>query len=127
MRLGKEGTVRNKDVFDPKKIFAAGQNSVRGLQVAWFGERAFKQEVLASLLIVPLALYLGQTGLERAMLACSWLLVLVVELVNTSIENLVDRVSQERHPLSRRSKDAASGAVLMSMMIAALVWVLVLF
>ncbi|HHH12622.1 MAG TPA: diacylglycerol kinase [Thiolapillus brandeum] len=99
---------------------------MRGLAAAFRHEAAFRQELAATLVLVPLALWLGENGVERALLAGSWLLVPVVELLNSGLEAIVDRASPEHHELAGRAKDMGSAAVLLAMGLAALVWVLVL-
>ncbi|MFM8330688.1 MAG: diacylglycerol kinase [Candidatus Methylumidiphilus sp.] len=108
------------------RINAAFLNSLKGYKATWHHEEAFRQEVFLCVVAVPLGLWLGQTGLEKALLAGSLLLVLIVELLNTCIEIVVDRISFDRHELSGRAKDVGSAAVLTSLALAALVWVLVL-
>ena len=78
------------------------------------------------MLLVPLGLWLGADGVERALLVGSWLLVLIVELLNSAIEAVVDRIGAQPHELSGRAKDAGSAAVLVAIALAVLVWVLVL-
>jgi len=98
-----------------------------GLKAAWQHEAAFREEVLLALVAVPLGLWLGKTGLEKAILAASVLMVLVVELLNSAVEAVVDRVSAERHDLSKRAKDLGSAAVLLSLAATGLIWALVLW
>jgi diacylglycerol kinase (ATP) len=98
-----------------------------GLKAAWQHEAAFREEVLLALVAVPLGLWLGKTGLEKAILAASVLMVLVVELLNSAVEAVVDRVSAERHDLSKRAKDLGSAAVLISLAATGLIWALVLW
>ena len=100
--------------------------SLAGLRECYVHEEAFRQEVLVSLIVVPLALWLGDSGIERAMLAGSWGLVLIVELLNSAIEATVDRFGGEHHELSGRAKDIASAAVFCSILLAVLIWRLVL-
>ena len=100
--------------------------SLQGLRFAFLGEAAFRQECALFVVFAPLGLWLGRTGIERALLVGSLFLVLVVELVNTAIEVVVDRVGKEHHELSGRAKDVGSAAVLLSLANAVLVWVLVL-
>jgi len=97
-----------------------------GLASAWRHEAAFREEVLLALVTVPLGIWLGQSGIERALLVGTILLVLIVELFNSAIEAVVDRVSPERHELSKRAKDIGSAAVLLTLLLAALVWGLIL-
>ncbi len=109
------------------RIVAAFFNSQKGIQAAWRHEEAFRQEVVLFVVAAPLGLWLGKTGVEKALLVASLLLVLIVELLNTCIEIVVDRISFERHELSGRAKDVGSAAVLASLVLAAMVWGLVLF
>lgn len=97
-----------------------------GLAAAWRNEAAFRQEVGLAAIAIPLGLWLGQGGMERALLVGSILLVLVVELLNSAVEAVVDRVSGERHELSKRAKDAGSAAVLITLVFTATVWGLIL-
>lgn len=98
-----------------------------GLKAAWHNEAAFRQELILCGLLLPLALVLGTDGAERALLAGSLLLVLMVELLNTAVEVVVDRISAQRHELSGLAKDLGSAAVFMSLAHAGVVWILVLF
>ncbi|MGZ8244204.1 diacylglycerol kinase [Methylomagnum sp.] len=109
------------------RINAAFLNSMKGFKAAWQSEEAFRQEVYLLAVAFPLGLYLGKTGLEKALLVGSVLLVLIVELLNTGIEIVVDRIGFERHELSGRAKDVGSAAVLLSLLAAGLVWLLVLW
>ena len=97
------------------------------MATAWREEVALRQEVLLCAVLIPLALWLGDTGIERALLILVLLLVLLVEFINSAIEAVVDRFGGEQHPLSRNAKDIGSAAVLMSIIMASLVWVLVIF
>jgi len=100
--------------------------SLAGLRAAVRHEEAFRQELLALVIAVPVALWLGKNGIEQALLIGSCLLVLVVELVNSAIEAAVDRVGSERHELSGRAKDLGSAAVFCAIVLALVVWILVL-
>jgi diacylglycerol kinase (ATP) len=108
------------------RLRAALLNSMKGFGAAWAGEEAFRQEVYLLLVALPLGLWLGKTGVEKALLVGSVLLVLIVELLNTGIEIVVDRIGFERHELSGRAKDVGSAAVLVSLVLAGAVWLLVL-
>jgi diacylglycerol kinase (ATP) len=101
--------------------------SVDGFKAAFKHEDAFRQEVFLSIVLVPLGLYLGKTGVEKALLITVVLLVMIVELFNSAIEAAVDHTSLERHPLAKRAKDIGSAAVFLALTIAASVWGLVLF
>lgn len=108
------------------RIHHAAVNSICGLRAAWQTESAFRQEVALAAVMLPLALWLGRTWTERALLVGSVLLVLIVELLNTAVEYAVDRVSLERHDLSKTAKDLGSAAVLLTLLLCALVWAAVL-
>ena len=107
--------------------FIATRVALAGLAAAWRHEVPFRMEVVAAVVLLPLAALLGRSGIERALLIASVLLVLVVELVNSAIETTLDRISLEEHALVRRAKDISSAAVLMAMISAAAVWALLLF
>lgn len=95
--------------------------SVAGLKAGW-GETAFRQEAIASVVLLPLSLWIGRTWVETSLLAGSVLLVMVVELLNTGVESAIDRIGPEWHDLSKRAKDMGSAAVLLSLMICAITW-----
>lgn len=105
-----------------RRLVAATACSWAGLRAAWRHEAAFRQELLLAVILVPAACWLGTTPVQRLLLLGSWLLVLVVELLNSAIEAVVDRIGPERHPLSGRAKDLASAAVLLSLLLAAATW-----
>lgn len=109
-----------------QRVINAFGYSRDGIAAAWRHEAAFREEVLLALITVPLGLWLGQGGVEKALLVGTILLVLVVELLNSAIEAVVDRVSDEHHELSKRAKDIGSAAVLLTLAIAATVWGLIL-
>ena len=100
--------------------------SFQGLLHAWREEAAFRQEAVLALVVIPAGLYLGHTGVERAMLVSPMLLILVVELLNSAVEALVDRAGIERHPLAGMAKDMGSAAVMLSFVLLGTVWLLVL-
>jgi diacylglycerol kinase (ATP) len=108
------------------RIIAALVNSMAGLKATWINEEAFRQECWLFLVGAPLGLWMGQTGLERALLIGTLFIVLIVELLNTAVESTVDRIGFERHELSARAKDIGSAAVLMSLLFAGAVWLLIL-
>jgi len=109
-----------------KRLVHATRFSLQGLAACWRHESAFRQESVLVLIAVPVGLYLGPTGVERALLVASVLLVLIVELLNTGVEAVVDRLGEAAHPLSGRAKDLGSAAVLLSLALAVAVWALVL-
>ena len=108
-----------------RRLIEAACHSLSGLK-AGLEEAAFRQELLLALVLVPLGLYLGDTGVARALLVGSALLVLIAELLNSAVEATVDRVSPELHPLSKRAKDLGSAAVMLSLANLAVVWFLIL-
>lgn len=110
-----------------KRWVHATRFSFNGFAKCFKHEEAFRQEIFSGLLIIPLGLYLGDSGVERAILAGSWLLVLIVELLNSAVEANVDRVGMEHHQLSARAKDIASAAVFTSLVFTLLVWGLILW
>lgn len=101
--------------------------SWQGLRSAWRHEAAFRQELWLALVLVPLGLYLGDGGVEKALLVCSVFLLLLVELLNSAVEAVVDRFGGELHELSGRAKDQGSAAVAIAIVIMITVWGLVLF
>jgi diacylglycerol kinase (ATP) len=101
-------------------------NSWKGLRGAFREEAAFRQELALALVVMPAGLWLGRSGVERALLTAPMLLILIVELLNSAVEATVDRVGLERHPLSGLAKDIGSAAVFLSFALLALTWLLVL-
>ena len=109
-----------------QRVLNAAGYSWAGLSAAFKHEDAFRQEVFLALLLIPLALYLGETGIERALMAGAVLGVLIVELLNSAVEAAVDRISLEHHLLIKRAKDMGSAAVMIALVNVAVVWGLVL-
>lgn len=109
-----------------RRIIQSCGFSLQGLRATWQEEEAFRVELLLALLLVPLGLYLGETGVAKALLSGSILLVLIIEIVNSAIESVVDRFGGEQHELSGRAKDQGSAAVLLSLVLVLLVWATVL-
>ena len=101
--------------------------SLKGLLAAVRHEAAFRQELLAVAVLVPAGIVLGKTGTERALLVGCLFVVLVVELLNSALEAVVNRVGLEDHPLSGRAKDLGSAAVFLSICTVAVVWLLILW
>ncbi|MCP3851398.1 MAG: diacylglycerol kinase [Gammaproteobacteria bacterium] len=118
MKPGKTGFVR---------IIDAAGYSWQGLSAAYQHEAAFRQEFFLSLILIPAALWLGESGLESAVMIGSVILVIVVEIINSAIEAVVDRFGSELHELSGRAKDMGSAAVLLALLNAAIIWLLILF
>jgi diacylglycerol kinase (ATP) len=108
-----------------KRIFAAFFYSIDGFKAAWRHEHAFRQELL---LVVPaslLAMWLPLPVLHKLALIAVLVLVLIIELINSAIEAVVDRISLERHPLSKNAKDFGSAAVLLAVLLAAGTWAVI--
>ncbi len=103
------------------RIWHAAGYSLAGLRAGWH-EKAFRQEALLALVMLPAAFWLGQSWVETGLLAGSVVLVLVVELLNTGIETAIDRIGPEWHALSKRAKDMGSAAVLLSLLLCAGLW-----
>jgi diacylglycerol kinase (ATP) len=104
------------------RLVRATGYSLAGLAAAWREEASFRLEVAAAVVFVPLGLWLGASGVERALLAGSVLLVPVVELVNSAVEAVVDCASPGEHPLAKRAKDLGSAAVMASLVAAVVIW-----
>ena len=98
-----------------------------GLAAAWKNEAAFREELLLAAIAIPLALFLGKTGVDRSILIGSIILILIVEILNSAIEAVVDKASPEKHELAKRAKDMGSAAVLFSLLNAAVVWACILW
>jgi len=103
------------------RVWHALQYSLAGLRAGW-GETAFRQEAIASFLLVPLAFLVGQGWVETALLIGTVVLVMIVELLNTGIETAIDRIGPEWHALSKRAKDMGSAAVLLSLLLCGGTW-----
>jgi diacylglycerol kinase (ATP) len=108
------------------RLIKATTYSWAGLCAVWSHEAAFRQEVLLACVTCPLGIWLGESGVERALLLGSILLIMIVELINSAVEAVVDRHGTEFHELAGRAKDIGSAAVLLSLINAAMVWGLVL-
>jgi diacylglycerol kinase (ATP) len=121
-----EGAV---DRYKPRgltRVLRAAGASLKGLTGAYREEAAFRQELACALLVIPLGLWLGHSGVERALLIAPMLLILIVELLNSAVEATVDRIGFERHALAGLAKDFGSAAVFMSFVLLIAVWLLVL-
>lgn len=105
-----------------KRILHAAGYSWKGFKSTWKHEAAFKQEVILFSLMTPLAFWIGETASESVILIAVLLIVLVVELLNSAVESVVDRIGEDYHKLSGRAKDQGSAAVFLSFFIAILVW-----
>ena len=115
---GKTGLVRLWNAFGYSRD---------GLVAAWRNEAAFREELLLAAVAIPLALYLGHNGVDRALLIGSIVVILIVEILNSAVEAVVDKASPEKHELAKRAKDMGSAAVFLSLINAAAVWACVLW
>lgn len=110
----------------PRRIFHAFLWSMKGLRAAWLHESSFRLEVVAFCVMGPLGLWFGQSGVERALLVGSLLLVMSIELLNSAVEAVIERYGAEFHELAGRAKDMGSAAVFVLMMNVLLVWACIL-
>ncbi len=109
-----------------RRIVKSYKYSLQGLRATFQKEEAFRVEVLLAFVLFPLGLYLGATSVEKVLLVGSVVLVLIVEVMNSAIESVVDRFGSEQNELSGRAKDQGSAAVLLSLLLVLLVWAVVL-
>ena len=108
------------------RVWHATGYSIAGLRAGWH-ETAFRQEAIASIVLVPAAFWLGRSWVETVLLAGTVILIMIVELLNTGIETAIDRIGPEWHDLSKRAKDMGSAAVLLSLLLCAGTWAMALF
>jgi diacylglycerol kinase (ATP) len=108
------------------RLYRAFLWSMSGLKATFVHEAAFRQELLLCIVLAPLAFYFGRTGVEKALLLGSLFLILIVELLNSAVENTVDRISEDEHELAGRAKDIGSAAVFLSLVNAGVIWLLVI-
>ena len=108
------------------RIWHATGYSIAGLRAGWH-ETAFRQEALASVVLLPTAFWLGRGWVETMLLAGTVVLIMIVELLNTGIETAIDRIGPEWHDLSKRAKDMGSAAVLLSLLLCAATWLMALY
>ena len=116
----------DKGTTGPVRLSRAFASTWRGFRAAWREEEAFRQECLLALVVVPLGFWLGNSGIERALLVGPMFVVLAIELVNSAVEATVDRIGLERHPLSAIAKELGSAAVFVAFVLLGLNWLLVL-
>lgn len=109
-----------------RRLINAFGYSLEGFKAAFKHEDAFRQEVFLTIVLIPLAVYLGESSVEKALMIASVLLVLIVELLNSAIEAAVDHTSTDHHALAKRAKDIGSAAVFLALAIVAIVWGLML-
>ena len=116
-----------RDLLDLRRVWRAANYSLNGLKTALKYETPFRQEMALFVVLAPLGFWLGHDNVERSLLVGSLMLVLIVELLNSAIETVANRIGNEPHELSGRAKDMASAAVFLALLLVVLVWVLVLF
>ena len=115
---GKTGLTRVRNAF---------RYSMQGLAATWRHEDAFRQEVLLAIILIPIALWLNVGVTAKALMIAAVMLVLIVELLNSAMEAVVDRISLEHHPLAKRAKDVGSAAVFLSLINAGIVWAVIIW
>lgn len=118
---------RQQSIYSVRRIVNALVFALQGLRIAWKHEAAFRQEVVACFLLLPLAFWLADNTIQFSLLVGSMLLVLIVEILNSAIEAVVDRIGPEKHELSGNAKDLGGAAVLLAIVLAMLVWSGVIF
>ena len=109
------------------RLIKASAYSWQGIRAAWRHEEAFRIEIWLCVVMIPLGLYLGDSGVEKALLVATVILLPLVEILNSALEAVVDRLGEEHHELSGRAKDMGSAAVAFALVLTGSVWVLVLF
>jgi len=115
-----------KDLLNLSRVWRAAGYSIAGFRTAFKNEAAFRQELALFVVLAPIGFWLGRDGVERSLLVGSLLLVLLVELLNSAIEAVVNRVGMDRHELSGQSKDLASAAVFVALALVVVIWTLIL-
>ena len=113
--------------MDGRRITRAFGFSIAGLHAAYRNESAFRQELILTIVLVPLGVWLGRNGVERALLIGSILLVLIVELLNSAVESTVDRGGKDWDQLAGRAKDMGSAAVLIALLLLGMTWAFILY
>lgn len=109
-----------------KRIYNAFFFSMHGFQACFRTEEAFRQEVFLALIMIPLSFFVSETAIENVILISVVALVLIVEILNTAVERAIDRISFEKHELSKEAKDMGSAAVFISLVLAGVVWAMIL-
>ena len=128
----KSGKNLRREIMKPennhgiKRVIRATGFSMKGLKAAWVHEAAFRQELMLAIVMLPIAVFVDITTLEKLLLIFSLFIVLIVELLNSAIEAVVDRIGDEIHTLSGQAKDIASAAVFMSLALGGITWAVIL-
>ena len=108
------------------RIYHAFFYSMAGLVSVWKNEIAFRQEIVVSIILIPIAFWLGQNAIQISLLILPIFIVLITELLNSAIESAIDRISEEQHNLSKQAKDIASAAVFISLLLFVVIWGLII-
>lgn len=119
-------TNKQKNNRGIRRLINAARWSMKGFRSTYKNEEAFRQELLLLVILAPLGYWLGENGVEQALLLGSLLIVLIVELLNSAVESVVDRIGPEQHKLSGRAKDQGSAAVFVAVVLVIVTWLLVL-
>lgn len=119
--------MRNEKETIMGHIFKAVIYSWDGVKAAWINEMAFRIETIVIALLLPIGIWIGETVVERALLIGSSMLILIIELLNSAVENVVDRIGPEHHILSKQAKDLGSAAAAVGMLTAAIIWGLIVY
>ena len=118
---------KHNQVGGIRRIWNAALYSVAGIRAAFRNEAAFRQELMLCAVMVPAAFWVGENAVERSLLVGTCLLVLVVELLNSAVEAVVDRIGEDMHKLSGRAKDMGSSAVFISLWLTVICWGMIVF
>jgi diacylglycerol kinase (ATP) len=108
-----------------KRLVNAFYYSMAGFKAAWKNEEAFRQEIIVGIFVIPAGFLIGKTFTQKAILIGAYFIIPLVELINSSIEAIVDRIGTEHHELSRRAKDLGSASVFLSICIASVTWLII--
>lgn len=109
------------------RLYRATGYSLAGLHSTFKYEQAFRLEIYLSIILLPLALWLAETPIELVLMVGSWMMVMIVELLNSAVEATVDRIGSERHELSGRAKDIGSAAVMLSVLLSFFTWIMIIW
>lgn len=110
-----------------QKFYSVTTNSLAGLKAAFRYEWAFRLELAICVIAIPLGLYLGTTVVQKILLISSLFLILIVELINSAIETIIDRIGLDHHELSKQAKDIGSAAVFVAVFNAVFIWIMIIF
>ena len=105
-----------------QRLVNATRFTFKGIRSAWSNEEAFRRESLVLILVIPAGLFIGETFVQKGLFICVWLLVLIIELLNSALESVVDRIGYEKHPLSGQAKDMGSAAVFIGICMSVIIW-----